>query len=253
MLCGMHPWPQASTSCGAYKSYRRDPRFLRSVLPISPEGDFVLRRIFSYREADSASLDDLRKLITCAGTFSLSAADVARLSPGTYAWVKKPYLFEDSENCSEESGAVRIDSESTNSLEDDSDDSDEHSNGLHSRSLLAVEEGLRGMTSLPPHTVITVIIEVERMVHPSTPITPAAVVLTTPKQSGQLLAATPAKPASTSNSSKTTNSTSDRSASSALQKSAEKTTSKRLSGGLFKSGLHLPGSIKRIFRSRNKN
>ncbi|KAF7797078.1 hypothetical protein EIP86_008270 [Pleurotus ostreatoroseus] len=150
MITGRMPWKEATKRDSQYAEHLRDPDYLRRVFPISKEANFVLQRILCAEPEDCITLANLRRLIQSVRTFWMTQEEIASAGP-MLKNVAKAYLYEDSE-LSEEgerfSSGGSSESSSGDSLEDDSDDSDEHSQGVHSHSLLAVEEGIRGVATM---------------------------------------------------------------------------------------------------------
>ncbi|KAI9792789.1 MAG: hypothetical protein M1816_001521 [Peltula sp. TS41687] len=63
LTCGRNPWKKASTEDSTFRAYLRDPGFLSSILPLSPELDSVLRRIFECDPLKRITIPELRDLI----------------------------------------------------------------------------------------------------------------------------------------------------------------------------------------------
>ncbi|GJE86685.1 serine/threonine protein kinase-like protein [Phanerochaete sordida] len=139
MLAGTGPWSHATLENDYYQSYLCSPDFLRYTLPISKEAAYVCQRIFTENEEDSISLEELRELVLGVEEWWMSEEEIAA-SEEHLQKVASHYRRSDEPSTVYEDFSSSDDSD-FNSLEDDSDDSDEHSNGLHSASLLAVEEG----------------------------------------------------------------------------------------------------------------
>ena len=202
MLSGIYPWKEASTKDKAYLSYLRNPHYLQSTLPISAEANFILQRIFAPHEPDAITLSNLRCLIKGVKSFWMTEEEIATMG-AVMTKIQRPYLYGDSDSGSSDEGDERRYEDATDSLEDDSDDSDEHSNGVRSRSLLAIEEGVHGVANNSAQ-------HQSRPEQPSrpTPITPTNLVATTPKQQAQSLLAPPSPIKGTSASSSSKSSTS---------------------------------------------
>lgn len=149
MLTGVMPWTAATKADGWYMAYVGDRDFLRYTLPISNQTDHILQRIFSNYGDKCVDLEELKWLVENVDNFWMSEDEV---SEGE-RHLKRVY-----NNYRQETPAYHVakesldtwssDSDDSNSILDDSDDSDEHSIGLHSPSLLALEEGRpKGMFS----------------------------------------------------------------------------------------------------------
>lgn len=61
LTCGRNPWKRASVEDSTYKAYRKDPNFLKTILPITDECDAILRRIFDLNPANRITLPELIK------------------------------------------------------------------------------------------------------------------------------------------------------------------------------------------------
>ncbi|KAL9600603.1 MAG: hypothetical protein Q9179_003151 [Wetmoreana sp. 5 TL-2023] len=63
LTCGRNPWKRASIDDSTFRAYLKNPRFLSSILPLSPELDSILRRIFECDPRRRISIPELRELI----------------------------------------------------------------------------------------------------------------------------------------------------------------------------------------------
>jgi len=63
LTCGRNPWKRASVDDATFRAYLKDSRFLSSILPLSPELDGILRRIFECNPARRITIPELRELI----------------------------------------------------------------------------------------------------------------------------------------------------------------------------------------------
>lgn len=63
LTCGRNPWKRASIDDSTFRAYLKNPRFLSSILPLSPELDSILRRIFECDPRKRISIPELRNLI----------------------------------------------------------------------------------------------------------------------------------------------------------------------------------------------
>jgi hypothetical protein len=59
----------------------KDPKFLRSILPISLELDVILRRIFEFNPAKRATIPEIRELILRCSAFTVSKSAVSTPLP----------------------------------------------------------------------------------------------------------------------------------------------------------------------------
>ncbi|KAI4150127.1 MAG: hypothetical protein LQ341_001166 [Variospora aurantia] len=63
LTCGRNPWKRASIDDSTFRAYLKNPRFLSSILPLSPEFDSLLRRIFECDPRRRIGIPELRDLI----------------------------------------------------------------------------------------------------------------------------------------------------------------------------------------------
>lgn len=84
LTCGRNPWKRASIEDSTFKAYLKNPKFLSSILPLSPEFDSILRRIFECDPRRRISIPELRNLILRCSRFTTRAA----LAPATLPEVK---------------------------------------------------------------------------------------------------------------------------------------------------------------------
>lgn len=145
MLTGVMPWAVANQEDGWYMAYAGDHEFLRYTLPISKGVDYILQRIFTENSEDAITIDELQILIENVRHFWMDEEEIAAGEPHLQR-VARNYRVEEpiympTVNSWDYDSAY-------DSLLDDSDDSDEHSIGLHTPSLCALEEGrLRSQAS----------------------------------------------------------------------------------------------------------
>lgn len=83
LTCGRNPWKRASFEDSTFRAYMKDPKFLRSILPISPELDSIMRRIFEFNPAKRITIPELREMIMRCPRFTAtkSAAPTPLPSP----------------------------------------------------------------------------------------------------------------------------------------------------------------------------
>jgi len=79
LTCGRNPWKRASFEDTTFRAYMKDPKFLRSILPLSAELDSILRRIFEYNPAKRITIAGLRELILRCPRFTTRSAAPAPL------------------------------------------------------------------------------------------------------------------------------------------------------------------------------
>ncbi|KAI9734684.1 MAG: hypothetical protein M1834_002286 [Cirrosporium novae-zelandiae] len=70
LTCGRNPWKRASPEDSTFRAYLKDQQFLRSILPLSPELDSILRRIFECDPRKRISLTELRTLVHQCSQFT---------------------------------------------------------------------------------------------------------------------------------------------------------------------------------------
>lgn len=83
LTCGRNPWKRASFEDSTFRAYMKDPKFLRSILPLSPELDSILKRVFEFNPAKRITIPELRDLIIRCPRFTTtkSAAPTPLPSP----------------------------------------------------------------------------------------------------------------------------------------------------------------------------
>ncbi|KAK0937017.1 Serine/threonine protein kinase [Friedmanniomyces endolithicus] len=70
LTCGRNPWKRAAMDDPTFKAFQRDRNFLRTILPISDELNFILQRIFEVDPRRRVSMTELRDLIVCCSSFT---------------------------------------------------------------------------------------------------------------------------------------------------------------------------------------
>ena len=70
LTCGRNPWKRASMDDSTFRAYRNNPRFLSSILPLSPELDYILGRIFEHDPRKRIRIPELRNLILNCNHFT---------------------------------------------------------------------------------------------------------------------------------------------------------------------------------------
>jgi serine/threonine protein kinase len=81
LTCGRNPWKRASFEDSTFRAFMKDPKFLRSILPISLELDVILRRIFEFNPAKRATIPEIRELILRCSAFTVSKSAVSTPLP----------------------------------------------------------------------------------------------------------------------------------------------------------------------------
>lgn len=70
LFCGRNPWRRASFEDPTFAAYARNPGFLKSILPVSDELDYILRRIFELDPSKRATIPEIRALIMTCPVFT---------------------------------------------------------------------------------------------------------------------------------------------------------------------------------------
>ncbi|KAK5102153.1 Serine/threonine protein kinase [Exophiala xenobiotica] len=73
LTCGRNPWKKASPDDSTFRAFLKDPNFLSSILPLAPELNMILRRIFECDPQQRISLAELRDLILACPRFTMSS------------------------------------------------------------------------------------------------------------------------------------------------------------------------------------
>ncbi len=76
MITGHNPWNTASWSDPCYVAYRRNPNFLRDMLPISESANYILFAIFRRERDGRVTLPALRHAVRTADTFFMGPMDI---------------------------------------------------------------------------------------------------------------------------------------------------------------------------------
>lgn len=85
LTCGRNPWKRASQSDSTYRAFLKDRQFLRTILPLSPQLNAILQRVFEPNPLKRISVPELRaRIMACprlTTTGSSSAVPGAIPSP----------------------------------------------------------------------------------------------------------------------------------------------------------------------------
>lgn len=73
LTCGRNPWKKASPEDSTFRAFLKDPQFLSTILPLSPELNSILRRVFECDPRRRISLPRLRELIVACPRLTVSA------------------------------------------------------------------------------------------------------------------------------------------------------------------------------------
>ena len=92
LTCGRNPWKRASLDDSTFRAYRNNPRFLSSILPLSPELDFILGRIFEHDPRRRINISELRDLILRCNNFTTRSTSALPPTPPS-----EPYFIPEPE------------------------------------------------------------------------------------------------------------------------------------------------------------
>ena len=73
LTCGRNPWKRASYDDSTYRAFRKDPSFLQSILPISPELNAILSKIFEIDPTKRISIRELEDRVFYCPRFTTSS------------------------------------------------------------------------------------------------------------------------------------------------------------------------------------
>lgn len=93
LTCGRNPWKKASPEDTTFRAFLEDPTFLSTILPLAPELNMILRRIFECDPQRRISLDELRQMILACPRFTTSSYHELPPSPTHY------YKYVDTTDC----------------------------------------------------------------------------------------------------------------------------------------------------------
>ena len=77
MVTNRSPWQKALTSDDCFADFLLNGNFLRDLLPVSHEAQYLFCRIFTLDPLDRITLPELRKEVLAMDTFFMSDADIA--------------------------------------------------------------------------------------------------------------------------------------------------------------------------------
>lgn len=123
LCCGRNPWKKASCQDPTFCAYLKDPDFLSSILPISPELNTILRCIFDCNPTRRISIPELRVLVVDCPRFttcgSVSYAPTTNISyPYDYYYPYTPPSYSDFSNALSEGGVAASSSSSSSASSD---------------------------------------------------------------------------------------------------------------------------------------
>lgn len=85
LTCGRNPWKKASPEDSTFRAFLKDPTFLSTILPITPELNHILRRIFECDPRRRIGLNELEALILACPSLTTINEDVLPSPPHTPA------------------------------------------------------------------------------------------------------------------------------------------------------------------------
>lgn len=85
LTCGRNPWKRASTEDSTFRAFMKDGSFLKSILPISDDLDYILRRVFELNSSQRIGLHELRELIIRCPSFTNTPSAPAALPSPPYS------------------------------------------------------------------------------------------------------------------------------------------------------------------------
>ncbi|MCJ1361015.1 hypothetical protein MMC16_000111 [Acarospora aff. strigata] len=92
LTCGRNPWKRASAEDSTFRAYLKDSRFLKSILPLSPELDAILRRIFECDPQKRITIPQLRNLIVRCPRFTIRPTVLPPSPPASIDYTKGSIL-----------------------------------------------------------------------------------------------------------------------------------------------------------------
>jgi serine/threonine protein kinase len=63
LTCGRNPWKRACYDDSTFRAFMKDPTFLEKILPLTPEFNFILSRIFEMDPIKRVTIPELKELI----------------------------------------------------------------------------------------------------------------------------------------------------------------------------------------------
>lgn len=98
LTCGRNPWKRASMEDSTFRAYTKNPKFLSSILPLTPELDSILQRIFECDPRKRIQIPELRELIRRCPRFTTQPSAPPPTHPREFGCKADP--FQVSDNCS---------------------------------------------------------------------------------------------------------------------------------------------------------
>jgi serine/threonine protein kinase len=94
LTCGRNPWKKASPEDSTFRAFLKDSKFLSSILPVSPELNMILSRIFECDPHQRISLLELREMILQCPRLTTKSFNTLPPSPP-----QSPYNYVDPMDC----------------------------------------------------------------------------------------------------------------------------------------------------------
>ncbi|KAL9112151.1 MAG: hypothetical protein Q9227_003528 [Pyrenula ochraceoflavens] len=85
LTCGRNPWKRACVEDSTFRAYLKDRQFLRTILPLSPELDSILNRVFECDPQKRITLQELRDLIVACPRLTNSYPPPPPVLPSNFA------------------------------------------------------------------------------------------------------------------------------------------------------------------------
>lgn len=70
LTCGRNPWKRAAASDSTFRAFLKNPHFLKTILPLSPELDDILRSVFEVDPLKRITIRDLRNKVQMCSRFT---------------------------------------------------------------------------------------------------------------------------------------------------------------------------------------
>ncbi|KAF2843085.1 Pkinase-domain-containing protein, partial [Patellaria atrata CBS 101060] len=84
LTCGRNPWKRASAEDSTFRAYYNDRTFLKSILPLSDELDFILGRVFEIDPSKRCSILELRSMIMQCSSLTSTSNAPSKVQSTTY-------------------------------------------------------------------------------------------------------------------------------------------------------------------------
>ena len=94
LTCGRNPWKKASPEDSSFRAFLKDSDFLSTILPISPELNNILRRVFECDPRRRINVQELRDMIVACPRMTTTCYNTLPPSPPA-----SPYEYVDAMDC----------------------------------------------------------------------------------------------------------------------------------------------------------